>query len=93
MNLNSATSESLQDLGLLTELQINDLLLHRKLFGKFISIYELQGLPYWDMNTIYMVLPFVRVDDKLDQLHVGIKEAFKNGKFEAYFRCSSNRRE
>ncbi len=89
MNLNSATSESLQDLGLLTELQINDLLLHRKLFGKFISIYELQGLPYWDMNTIYMVLPFVRVDDKLDQLHVGIKEAFKNGKFEAYFRVQA----
>jgi hypothetical protein len=89
MNLNSATSESLQDLGLLTELQINDLLLHRKLFGKFISIYELQGLPYWDMNTIYMVLPFVRVDDKLNQLHVGIKEAFKNGKFEAYFRVQA----
>ena len=89
MNLNSATSESLQDLGLLTELQINDLLLHRKLFGKFISIYELQGLPYWDMNTIYMVLPFVRVDDKLDQLHVSLKEAFEQGKFETYFRVQA----
>lgn len=89
MNLNSATSESLSDLGLLSELQINDLLLHRKLFGKFISIYELQGLPYWDMNSIYMVLPFVRVDDKLDQLHVSLKEAIKQGKFEAYFRLQS----
>jgi len=89
MNLNSATSESLRDLGLLTEIQINDLLLHRKLFGKFISIYELQGLPYWDMNTIYMVLPFVRVDDKLDQLHVSLKEAFQQGKFEAYFRLQA----
>jgi len=89
MNLNSATNESLRDLGLLTELQINDLLLHRKLFGKFISIYELQGLPFWDMNSIYMVLPFVRVDDKLDQLHVTLKEALQQGKFEAYFRVQA----
>ena len=86
LNLNSAESEQLQELWLLTDVQINDLLLHRKLFGKLISIYELQSLEYWDMNTIRMVLPFVRVDDKLDQLHVGLKEAIKNGKFEAYFR-------
>lgn len=86
INLNSATTEQLQELGLLTDLQINDLLLHRKLFGKLISIYELQGLPYWDLTTIQLVLPFVKVDDKLDQLHVGLKEAIKQGKFEAYLR-------
>ncbi|MDX2360406.1 MAG: hypothetical protein QNK23_06345 [Crocinitomicaceae bacterium] len=86
LNLNSAEMEDLQDLSLLSEIQINDLLLHRKLFGKFISIYEIQGLEYWDMQTIRLVLPFVRVDDKLDQLHVGIKEAFKQGKFEAFLR-------
>lgn len=86
MNLNSAKLEDLQDLGLLTDVQINDLLLHRKLFKKFISIYELQVLQYWDMSTIRLVLPFVKVDDKLDQLHVGLKEAFRQGKFEAYFR-------
>lgn len=86
INLNSAKMEDLQELGLLTDIQISDLLLHRRLFGKFISIYEIQGLQYWDMNTIRLVLPFVRVDDKLDQLHVGLKEAFQQGKFEAYFR-------
>ncbi|MBL1279716.1 MAG: hypothetical protein COA33_005565 [Fluviicola sp.] len=86
MNLNSVTSENLQELGLLTDIQINDLLLHRKLFGKFISIYELQGLPYWDLATIRMILPFVKVDDKLDQLHVGLKEAIKQGKFEVFLR-------
>jgi hypothetical protein len=86
LNLNSARAEDLQELWLLSDVQINDLLLHRKLFGKLISIYELQSLTYWDMNTIQMVLPFVKVDDKLDQLHVGLKEALKHGKFEAYFR-------
>ncbi|MGY8927282.1 MAG: hypothetical protein ACKVJC_08305, partial [Flavobacteriales bacterium] len=83
LNLNSANSELLHEIGLLTDLQINDVLLHIRLFGKFISIYELQGLKYWDMNTIRLVLPFVRVDDKLDQLHVSLKEAIKQGKFEA----------
>lgn len=86
LNLNSATEEELEELGLLTEIQINDLLLHRKLFGKMISIYELQSLPYWDLNTISLVLPFVKVDDKLDQLHVSLKEAVQQGKFEAYLR-------
>jgi len=86
LNLNSADEESLNELGLLTDVQINDLLLHRKLFGKMISIYELQSLPYWDLNTISLVLPFVKVDDKLDQLHVSLKEAIQQGKFEAYFR-------
>lgn len=86
LNLNSANSELLHEIGLLTDLQINDVLLHIRLFGKFISIYELQGLKYWDMNTIHLVLPFVRVDDKLDQLHVSLKEAIKQGKFEAFLR-------
>ncbi|XOV68810.1 MAG: hypothetical protein ACFHU9_06430 [Fluviicola sp.] len=86
LNLNSATKEQLDELWLLSDIQINDLLLHRKLHGKFISIYELQSLQFWDMITIRMVLPFIRIDDRLDQMHVGVKEAFKEGKFEAYFR-------
>lgn len=86
LNLNGATKDQLDQLWLLSEIQINDLLLHRKIHGKFISIYELQSLQYWDMVTIRMVLPFIRVDEKLDQLHVGLKEAFREGKFEAYFR-------
>lgn len=86
LNLNSAEKEDLEELGLLTDVQINDLLLHRKLFGKFISIYELQSLRYWDLESIYLVLPFVKVDDRLDQVHVSLKEAFRQGRFEAFLR-------
>lgn len=86
LNLNSADRDELEALGLLTDIQISDLLLHIKLFGKFISIYELQSLAYWDLETIFMVLPFVRVDDKLDQVHVSLKEMLKYGKFEAFMR-------
>jgi hypothetical protein len=64
LNLNSAVAEELEELNLLTSVQINDLILHRKRFGKFITIYELQSLRYWDLSTIQLVLPFVFVDDK-----------------------------
>lgn len=86
VNLNSTDAEELRSLGLLTEVQITDLLLHRKQFGKLISIYELQSLTYWDMATIQLVLPFVRVDDRFDQLHITFREAIEQGKFEWYTR-------
>jgi hypothetical protein len=86
INLNATSGEELEELYLLTGVQINDLLLHRKAFGKFISIYELQSLSYWDPQVIQLILPFVRVDDRLDQLHITWKEAMKQGKFEQYLR-------
>lgn len=86
LNLNSATAEELEELNLLSPVQINDLLLHRKAFGKFISIYELQSLEYWDLQTIQLVLPFVRVDDRLDNLHISLKEALDQGNYELFMR-------
>jgi hypothetical protein len=86
MNLNSATAEDLEDLNLLTDVQISDLLLHIKTFGKLISIYELQSLEYWDLQTIQLVFPFVRVDDRFDNLHISFKEAIEQGNFEWFAR-------
>jgi len=86
INLNATSGEELEELYLLTGVQINELLIHRKAYGKFISIYELQSLSYWDPQTIQLVLPFIRVDDRLDQLHITWKEAMKQGKFEEYLR-------
>ncbi len=86
INLNTTQGQELEELNLLTQVQINDLLLHRKAFGIFITIYELQSLEYWDLNTIQLVRPFVRVDDRLDNLHITFKEAIKQGKFEQFIR-------
>jgi len=86
INLNETEGIELEDLGLLTTIQISDLLRHRKLFGKLITIYELQSLTFWDLQTIELVQPFVRVDDKLDNIHVSFKEALRQGKFEWFLR-------
>lgn len=86
INLNTTQGDDLDELGLLTSVQINDLLLHRKAFGKYVSIYELQSLKYWDLVTIQMMLPFIRIDDKLDNLHISFREAIKQGRFELFLR-------
>ncbi len=86
ININMTNGVDLEDLGLLTDVQVSDLLLHRKLHGKFISIYELQSLTYWDMETIYLLLPFITVDERLDNLHVSFKEAIKDGNFDLFLR-------
>ncbi len=86
INLNKTFQEELNSLGLLTEIQITEILLHQQQFGNYISIYELQSLKYLDLETIQLIRPFIFIDERLDQLHITFKEAFKNGNFEFYTR-------
>lgn len=61
INLNSTDRETLQKLNLLTPTQIDHFFSYRQALGNFISIYELQAIPYWDILTIRKLLPFVTV--------------------------------
>jgi len=86
INLNQTTEDELNELGILTQFQVQDLLLHLKKNGKLITIYELQTLRYWDQTTIQMILPFVTVDEKIEQVNLNLKEILKYGNFEMYNR-------
>jgi hypothetical protein len=86
LNLNFASAEELGHLGLLTAIQIQDLLVHRKSFGSLITLLELQTLTYWDLETIERVLPFVFVHDKLTQPQLSFREVLRNGHVEVSFR-------
>jgi hypothetical protein len=61
IDLNTTTSENLASLYILSQLQINNLIEHRKQTGDFLSIYELQAVPNLDLETINKLLPFVTV--------------------------------
>lgn len=61
LNLNTATAEDLYHFPFLHPLQIANLLRHRSLFGRLLSIYELQAIPGWDEATIKRLLPYVYV--------------------------------
>lgn len=62
LNLNSATESELMRLHLLTDVQAVSLLNYRKLYGDFITIYELAAIDQLDFNTIELILPFVTVE-------------------------------
>ena len=62
LNLNVADINELRELRILTDLQIANLISYRSLFGKFISIYELQAVPTWDVTTLRKLQPFITID-------------------------------
>lgn len=69
LGLNSAGEASLQELGLLTALQIDNFLQYRAALGKLVSIYELQAIPGFDLATIKRILPYVRLEDEFKMNH------------------------
>ncbi|MDH5248718.1 MAG: helix-hairpin-helix domain-containing protein [Cyclobacteriaceae bacterium] len=63
VNLNKAKEEDLRFLNLLSNRQIRNLLDYRKENKNFLSIYELQAIPEFDLHTINKLAPFVKVTD------------------------------
>ena len=78
INLNKTDAQELADLGLLTQVQIDNLLLYIEKYGKLISIYELQAIPNLDIPSIKKILPFIKVNNELDDVHVKTKDLMKN---------------
>ena len=87
INLNDVKSrESLRQLYLLNEVQINNLHTHIIQNGKLISIYELQAVSGFDLETIRLLLPFVRVSTDIDIRHTSFKEMLHRSASEYYLR-------
>ena len=66
LNLNTADETDLRELKIISGLQIANFILYRKLVGKFISIYELQAVPSWDIQIIKKLLPFITVEEPVN---------------------------
>jgi hypothetical protein len=78
INLNTADVSELRELKFLTDLQIQNLLRYRQLLGNLISVYELQAIPTWDIETITRILPYVRVDNAMS-LSADLQQRFLGG--------------
>jgi hypothetical protein len=72
LNLNLASSDDLRALHLLSESQINALANYKQTNGAMISIYELQAVPEFDMETIRKLSAFVNVIDPHARLNQSI---------------------
>jgi len=66
MNLNTASPEQIRSLNVLSEAQINALSNHINSSGNLLSLYELQSIQYFDQATIDRLLPFIKVDNVID---------------------------
>lgn len=63
LNLNIATEADLQAFRWLSDLQVKSFIRYRELLGRLISIYELQAVPGWNLETIQLTRPFISVSD------------------------------
>lgn len=86
INLNNTSREELSELHLLNDLQINNLLFHIERNGNLISVYELQSIDGFDLNTIRKILPFVKVNNGVDIPHYTFKEMLANGNHQVIVR-------
>jgi len=89
LDINSAGEAELSATGLLTPLQVQQLLHYRNQFGKLVHLYELQAVPGWDLATIRSVLPYIRAGqpDSLLRSFIAAPEA---GRHELLLRATIN---
>ena len=82
ININYTSKEELLQLGLISELQATALLDHIEKNGRLISIYELQSVDGFDLQTIRKITPYIKVQDNFSSAHFSFSEMLRNGKLE-----------
>lgn len=87
LNLNKADADDLKELLELSDLQIENFLNYRRLFGNLLDIYELQAVPTWNINVIQKLLPFIRVAQN-GSLADNIKDRWNGGSHNILLRYS-----
>ncbi len=86
LNLNKVNREELSSLGILSEIQINNFFQYRENIGDFIAIQELQAIPSFSLQTINQLLPFVNLNNSLDDFQVPIVKMLSRGSNQIFLR-------
>jgi len=71
ININTATADDFRNMGMLSDIQILQILNHREDYGDFISTYELQSVPSLDIGTLNAFIPLVSVGDEGSRKNIG----------------------
>ncbi len=67
LDLNRASRDDLEGLYILSPVEINAFFEHKRKFGPFISIYELQAIEGWELTTVRALYPFVVTEAIFDK--------------------------
>jgi hypothetical protein len=87
INLNTADAVELNQLRMLTALQVQHLILYRNLVGKLIDLYELQAVPGWDIATIQKLRPYLNLSMHTEVAGT-LKSRLRNGDHSILLRVS-----
>ncbi|MEM9991661.1 MAG: helix-hairpin-helix domain-containing protein [Bacteroidota bacterium] len=86
ININTANSASLKDLWFVSDLQIQELLTHRKRTGDFLALEELQSLDSFSDEFIQALLPFITIDKSVNDYQVPVSQMLLHGHNELFIR-------
>lgn len=86
LSINQANRNELQELQLLTTLQVDALLNYRKEFGELVNIYELQAIPNFDIPTIRRLEPFITLGRVSPWTQRSLKKNLSYGQGSYYLR-------
>ncbi len=77
-DINTVTAEELSTLLILKPQEIEAFILHRKQYGNFLSLLELQAIENWDIVVVKKILPHLYFSSSLDKINV--KHSIAKGK-------------
>jgi len=86
INLNRASSSELRELSLLTDIQINNLISHIEKNGKLMTLEELQTVQGFNLNTIKLLLPFIKVNADVDSPQLTFNDLLTKGENQLFIR-------
>ncbi len=86
ININNTSESQLNRLHFLNNYQISNLLDYPSYNGEFVSIYELQLIDGYDMETIRKLLPFVTLKESEDTHKLRLRTALKYGRNQVLLR-------
>jgi hypothetical protein len=64
LNINEATIGELGELKILSDLQLQNFFIYKKIFGPLVNIYELQAIASWNIPSIRRLLPYIIVSEE-----------------------------
>lgn len=86
LNINTAGPEALQMLQLLSDQQIAALIQYRKWYGDLLSIYELQAVQHFDLQTVYQLAPYIEATPSHDEDNWRLANAWKYARQQLFMR-------
>jgi len=84
LDLNRASADDFQELGLFSNGQISALQAHIEKFGPLLTVYELQVIQGFDRYDYEILRPFIKVSRELDQSTISPRAILKNGNHEFF---------